>query len=60
MGNDAASDCLKEETESPAIRQYRGKIKDREFIKLELSPIWVQLKLPAEDGKLSENRLSVR
>ncbi len=32
---------------------FRGnKIKDREFAKLELSPIWVRLKLPAEDGKL--------
>ncbi len=39
-------------TDSPTPRQYWGKIKDREFAKLELSPIWVQLKLPAEDGKL--------
>jgi len=39
-------------TDSPTPRQYWGKVKDREFIKLELSPIWVQLKLPAEDGKL--------
>lgn len=39
-------------TESPTPRQYWGKVKDREFIVLELSPIWVQLKLPAEDGKL--------
>ncbi|MBU4456169.1 MAG: hypothetical protein KKA65_01585, partial [Nanoarchaeota archaeon] len=29
-------------TESPTPRQYWGKIKDREFLQLELSPIWVQ------------------
>lgn len=39
-------------TDSPTPRQYWGKVKDREFIQLELSPIWVQLKIPAEDGKL--------
>jgi len=39
-------------TDSPTPRQYWGKVKDREFIALELSPIWVQLKLVAEDGKL--------
>ncbi|MBU0470965.1 MAG: Bro-N domain-containing protein [Nanoarchaeota archaeon] len=39
-------------TDSPTPRQYWGKVKDREFIQLELSPIWVQLKMPAEDGKL--------
>ncbi len=39
-------------TDSPTPRQYWGKVKDREFIALELSPIWVQLKIPAEDGKL--------
>src|SRR3989344_3357160 len=39
-------------TDSPTPRQYWGKVKEREFLKLELSPIWVQLKLPAEDGKL--------
>src|SRR3989338_1690086 len=39
-------------TDSPTPRQYWGKVKDREFIQLELSQIWVQLKLPAEDGKL--------
>ena len=38
-------------TDSPNPRQYWGKVKDREFIAFELSPIWVQLKLPAEDGK---------
>ncbi len=41
-------------TESPTPRQYWGKLKEREFIQLELSPIWVQLKLPAEDGKMRE------
>ena len=38
-------------TDSPTPRQYWGKVKDREFKKLELSPIWVQLKLTAADGK---------
>jgi DNA-damage-inducible protein D len=38
-------------TESPTPRQYWGKIKDREFNQLELSPIWVQLKLTSSDGK---------
>jgi len=38
-------------TDSPTPRQYWGKVKDREFIQLELSPIWVQLKMPAEDDK---------
>ncbi len=38
-------------TDSPTPRQYWGKVKDREFLALELSPIWVQLKMPAEDGK---------
>ena len=38
-------------TESPTPRQYWGKVKEREFISIELSPIWVQLKLPASDGK---------
>ena len=39
-------------TESPTPRQYWGKVKDREFTGLELSPIWVQLKLEAQDGKM--------
>ena len=38
-------------TESPTPRQYWGKIKDREFNKLQLSPIWVQLKMKSPDGK---------
>lgn len=47
-------DIIEVLTDSPTPRQYWGKVKDREFIALELSPIWVQLKLPAEDGKLRE------
>ena len=39
-------------TDSPAPRQYWGKVKDREFVKIELSPIWVQLKLTSADGKM--------
>lgn len=39
-------------TDSPTPRQYWGKVKNREFLALELSPIWVRLKMPAEDGKL--------
>ena len=38
-------------TDSPTPRQYWGKVKDMEFVKLELSPIWVQLKLTSADGK---------
>jgi hypothetical protein len=45
-------DIIEVLTDSPTPRQYWGKVKDREFIQLELSPIWVQLKMPAEDGKL--------
>jgi len=41
-------------TDSPTPRQYWGKVKDREFKQLELSPIWVQLKLKAADGKYYE------
>ncbi len=41
-------------TDSPTPRQYWGKVKDREFVQLQLYPIWVQLKLAAEDGKLRE------
>src|SRR3989338_6159895 len=40
--------------DSPTPRQYWGKIKDREFVMLELSPIWVQLKLESADGKKYE------
>src|SRR3989344_7911461 len=45
-------DVIEALTGSPTPRQYWGKVKDREFIALELSPIWVQLRLAAEDGKL--------
>tara|TARA_Y100000310_G_scaffold288894_1_gene314944 strand:- start:135 stop:455 length:321 start_codon:yes stop_codon:yes gene_type:complete len=36
-------------TDSPTPRQYWGKVKGREFNQIELSPIWVQLKLEAEE-----------
>jgi prophage antirepressor-like protein len=38
-------------TDSPTPRQYWGKVKQREFVDLQLSPNWVQLKLEAADGK---------
>jgi len=38
-------------TGSSKSRQYWGKVKDREFTSLQLSPIWVQLKLESSDGK---------
>jgi len=38
-------------SESPTPRQYWGKVKKREFTDLQLSPVWVQLKLEADDGK---------
>lgn len=41
-------------TESPTPRQYWGKVKVREFEEFEVSPIWVRLKLVAEDGKFRE------
>jgi DNA-damage-inducible protein D len=44
-------DVVEALTDSPTSRQYWGKTKDREFTKPELSPIWVQLKLPSADGK---------
>lgn len=47
-------DIVESLTNSPTPRQYWGKVKDREFIQLQLSPIWVQLKLLAEDGKLRD------
>ena len=39
---------------SPTPRQYWGKVKQREFIDNQLSPIWVQLKLESADGKKYE------
>jgi DNA-damage-inducible protein D len=47
-------DVIEALTESPTPRQYWSKVKDREFKQLELSPIWVQLKLPATDAKIRE------
>lgn len=47
-------DIIEALTESPTPRQYWGKLKQREFIDMQLSPIWVQLKLPSADGKLYE------
>ncbi|NIA02515.1 MAG: phage antirepressor protein [Nitrospirae bacterium] len=44
-------DIVEALTESPTPRQYWGKVKQREFVELQLSPIWVQLKLEAPDGK---------
>ncbi len=44
-------DIVEALTNSPTPRQYWGKIKQREFIDLQSSPIWVQLKLEAVDGK---------
>jgi hypothetical protein len=47
-------DVVEALTDSPTPRQYWGKVKDREFVKLQLSPIWVQLKLYSTDGKSYE------
>jgi hypothetical protein len=47
-------DVIEVLTDSPTPRQYWGKVKQREFIDLQLSPIWVQLKLEASDGKKYE------
>ena len=44
-------DIIEVLTDSPKPRQYWGKVKDREFTKFQLSPIWVQLRLEAKDGK---------
>ena len=44
-------DIVEALTESPTPRQYWGKMKEREFVDLQLSPIWVQLKLESDDGK---------
>jgi len=44
-------DVVEALTDSPTPRQYWGKVKQREFTDLQLSPIWVQLKLKASDGK---------
>ena len=47
-------DIVEALTDSPTPRQYWGKVKQREFIDLQLSPIWVQLKLKSSDGKKYE------
>ncbi len=47
-------DVVEALTDSPTPRQYWGKVKQREFIDQQLSPIWVQLKLMASDGKMYE------
>ena len=39
-------------TNSPTPRQYWGKVKVREFEQLQLSPIWIQLKMKSSDGKM--------
>ena len=44
-------DIVEALTDSPTPRQYWGKVKQREFIDLQLSPIWIQLKLEAADSK---------
>lgn len=44
-------DIVEALTDSPTPRQYWGKVKQREFIDLQLSPIWIQLKLESADGK---------
>ena len=52
-------DVVEALTDSPTPRQYWGKVKDREFTELELSPIWVQLKLTSADGKMYETGVPV-
>ena len=44
-------DVVEALTQSPTPRQYWGKVKQREFIEIQLSPIWIQLKLESDDGK---------
>ena len=44
-------DVVEALTDSPSPRKYWGKVKDRDFKELQLSPIWGQLKLEASDGK---------
>lgn len=47
-------DVVQTLSDSPTPRQYWGKVKQREFTDLQLSPIWVQLKLESSDGKKYE------
>ena len=44
-------DIVEALTDSPEPRKYWNKVKTREFIAFQLSPIWRQLKLPSADGK---------
>lgn len=44
-------DIVEALTDSPTPRKYWEKVKQREFISLQLSPIWGQLKLESADGK---------
>lgn len=44
-------DVIEALTDSPTPRQYWGKLKQREFVDLQLYPIWVQLKVESADGK---------
>lgn len=47
----SVTDIVQALTDSPTPRTYWEKVKQREFINLQLSPIWVQLKLESADGK---------
>ena len=47
-------DVVEALTDSPTPRQYWGKVKQREFIDIQLFPIWVQLKLKSADSKKYE------
>lgn len=49
-------DIIEVLTDSQTPRQYWGKVKDREFIKLQLSPIGAQLKLTAIDANNEDIR----
>ncbi|RLD56255.1 MAG: hypothetical protein DRJ05_11610 [Bacteroidetes bacterium] len=44
-------DIIEALTDSPTPRQYWGKIKEREFTKLQLYPYWGQLKLKTDNSK---------
>jgi len=44
-------DIIEVLTETKRPRKYWGKIKQREFLDIKLSQIWVQLKLESIDGK---------
>jgi prophage antirepressor-like protein len=44
-------DIVEALSESPYPRQYWEKVKQREFVDIQLSPIWLQLKLVSADGK---------